>query len=146
MGDLFTKHHSPTDHKCTRAYNLYYKHSPMIIHDTRLEILRGCVDIPPSSWPDRALSALNYGPEPSCNLSRKSHRHKPITCAHTTCYSITPLIHMIHRNLNRSMHTQECNHAYTHVYGHLNAPHMHLNGPYRHSNVLVLASPVRPNN
>jgi hypothetical protein len=64
MGDYFTKHHSPAHHKRTRPYYLHEKHSPMIRHDTRLAILRGCVDIFPSSQPDRALSALKYGLTP----------------------------------------------------------------------------------
>jgi hypothetical protein len=65
MGDYFTKHHSPAHHKRMRPYYFHDKHSPMIRHDTILEILRGCVDIYPSSQPDRALSALNYGLTPN---------------------------------------------------------------------------------
>jgi hypothetical protein len=57
MGDYFTKHHSPAHHKRMRPYYLHDKHSPMLIHDTRLAILRGCVDILPRSLSDRALSA-----------------------------------------------------------------------------------------
>jgi hypothetical protein len=47
LGDYFTKHHSTAHHKRMRPYYLHDKHSPMIIHDTRLAILRGCVDTPP---------------------------------------------------------------------------------------------------
>jgi hypothetical protein len=47
LGDYFTKHHSPAHHKRMRRYYLHDKHSPMIRQDTRLSILRGCVDIPP---------------------------------------------------------------------------------------------------
>jgi hypothetical protein len=118
----------------------------MIRHDTRLAILRGCVDISPSSLPDRALSALHYGPEPSCNLSRSCHGHMPIACAHTTSYSVTPLGQMVHSNPNRSVHTQKCNHTYIHTYGHLNASSNNINASYRHMNALVSASPVRPAN
>jgi hypothetical protein len=39
MGDYFTKHHLPAHHKCMRPYYLHDKHSPRIIHDTRLAIL-----------------------------------------------------------------------------------------------------------
>jgi hypothetical protein len=59
MRDYFTKHHYPAHRKCRIPYYLHDKHSPMIIHDTRLATLRGCFDISPSSQPDRALSALN---------------------------------------------------------------------------------------
>jgi hypothetical protein len=60
MGGYFTKHHSPAHHKRMIPYYLHDKHSPMIIHDTRLSIMRGCVDISPRSHPNRALSALNH--------------------------------------------------------------------------------------
>jgi hypothetical protein len=82
MADYFTKHHSPAHHKRMIPYYLHDKHSPMIRHDTRLAILRGCVDISPSSQPDRALSALNYGLTPICNLYQSHHGHIPIACAH----------------------------------------------------------------
>jgi hypothetical protein len=51
MGDYFTKHHSPAHHKRMIPYYLHDKHSPMIRHDTRLAILRGCVDIFPAPSP-----------------------------------------------------------------------------------------------
>jgi hypothetical protein len=47
LGDYFTKHHFPAHHRRMRPYYLHGKHSPMIRHDIRLAILRGCVDIPP---------------------------------------------------------------------------------------------------
>jgi hypothetical protein len=47
LGDYFTKNNCPAHHKRMRPYYLHAKHSPMIRHDTRLAILRGCVDIPP---------------------------------------------------------------------------------------------------
>jgi hypothetical protein len=87
MGDYFTKHHSPAHHKCTIPYYLHDKHSPMIRHDKRLAILRWCVDIPPRSQLDRALSDLKYEPTPSCNLSQFCHGYMPIASAHTTGYS-----------------------------------------------------------
>jgi hypothetical protein len=99
--------------------------------------------IPPSSWPDRAICNLKYGPEPTCNLSRLRHGRTSIACTHSTSYNITPVSQMIHRNQHRSMHAQPCNHSYICMYGHLNAPHMHINGSYRHLNALVSASPVR---
>jgi hypothetical protein len=91
MGDYFTKHHSPAHHKRTRPYYLNYKHSPMIRHDTRLAVMRGFVDISPSSQSNRALSALNYRLKSNCNLSQLCHGHMPIACAHTTGNSNTHL-------------------------------------------------------
>jgi hypothetical protein len=102
MGDYFTKHHSPAHHKRMRSYYLHYKQSPMIRHNKRLAILRGCVDISPSSQPDRALSALNYGLTPNCNISQSRHGHTPITCAHTTGNSNTYLSQVSYINLLRS--------------------------------------------
>jgi hypothetical protein len=84
MEDYFTKHHSPEHHKHMIPYYLHDKHSPMIRHDTRLAILRGCVDISPISQTNRALSTLSYGLTPNCNLSQLRHGHIPIACAHTT--------------------------------------------------------------
>jgi hypothetical protein len=65
MGYYFTKHHSSAHHKRMIPYYLNEKQSPMIIHDTILVIMRVCVDIPPSSQPDRTLSTLNYGLRPN---------------------------------------------------------------------------------
>jgi hypothetical protein len=73
MGDYFTKHHSPAHHKRMIPYYLHHKKYPMIRHDTRLSILRGCVGISLSSHPNRALSALNYGLTSNCNLSQSHH-------------------------------------------------------------------------
>jgi hypothetical protein len=102
MGDYFTKHHSPAHHKRMRQYYLHDKHSPLIRHDTILAILRGCVDIPPRSQPDRALSALNYGLTPTCNLSQSRHERTSVTCAHTTGNINTHLSQVLYRNLLRS--------------------------------------------
>jgi hypothetical protein len=60
------------------------------------------VDISPSSQPDRALFALNYGLTPNCNISQSRHGHTPITCAHTTGNSNTYLSQISYRNLLRS--------------------------------------------
>jgi hypothetical protein len=49
MGDYYNNHHSPAHQKHMIPYYLHDKHSPMIIHDTRLAILGWCVDIYPSS-------------------------------------------------------------------------------------------------
>jgi hypothetical protein len=106
---------------------------------------RESIDIHPSSQPDRALSALNDGPKPSCNLSQLHHGRMPIACAYTTGYSITPLSQVSHRKLRRSQYTQERdqgNHSYTKVYQHLNAPQMHPNASYRHLSAIFLASPL----
>jgi hypothetical protein len=126
-------------------YYLHDKHSPMIRHDTILAILRGCVDIYPSSQPDRALSALSYRLTPNYNLSQSRHGHTPIACAHTTGNSNTYLSQVSYRNLLISQYTQGCNqceHSYTQVYQHLNAHQLHLNAPYKHLSASVSTSPV----
>jgi hypothetical protein len=148
MGDYFTKHNSPAHHKRMRPYYLHDKQSPMIRHDTILAILRGCVDISPSSQPDWALSALNYGLTPNCNLSQSRHRHTPIACAQTTGNSNNQLSQVSYRNLLRSQYKQGCNqceHSYTQVYQHLNDYRLHLNAPYRHLSVSVSTSVERNN-
>jgi hypothetical protein len=145
MGDYFTKHHSPGHHKCLTPYYLHEKHSPMIRHNTRLAILRGCVDIYPSSQPDRALSALSHGLTPNCNPSQSLHGQMPIACAHTTCNSNTHLSQISYRNLLRSRYKQGCNQceqSYTQVYQHMNAHLLHLNAPCKHLSVIVSTSPV----
>jgi hypothetical protein len=145
MGDYFTKHHSPAHQKRMIPYYLHDKHSPMIRHDTRLAILRGCVDISPSSQPDRALSTISYGPKPNCNLSQLRHGNMPIACAQATGNSNTYLSQVSYRNLLRSHYKQGCNqceHSYTHVYQHLNAHQLHLNAIYKHLSAIVLTSPV----
>jgi hypothetical protein len=121
----------------------------MIIHDIRLAILRGCVDISPSSQPDRALSALNYELTPNYNLSQSHHGRTPIACAHTTGNSNTYLSQGSYRNLIRSKYKQGCNlceHSYTQVYQHLNDNQLHLNAPYKHLSVSVSTSPVERTN
>jgi hypothetical protein len=149
MGHYFTKHHSPAHHKRMRPYHLHDKHSPMIRHDTRLAILRGCVDISPSSQPNQALSTLNYGLTPTCNLSQSHHGHTPIACAHTTGNSYTHLSQVSYRNLLRYHYKQGCNqceHSYTQVCQHLNDHQLHLNAPYKHLSVSVSTSPVERTN
>jgi hypothetical protein len=145
MGDYFTKHHSPAHHKCMRPYYLHDKQSPMVRHNTRLAILRSCVDISPRSQPDRALSTLNYGLTSNGNLSQSRHGHTPIACAHTTGNSNTYLSQVSYRNLLISQYTKGCNqceYSYTQVYQHLNAHQMHINAPYKHLSVIVSTSPV----
>jgi hypothetical protein len=117
----------------------------MIRHDTRLAILRGCVDISPSSQPDRALSALNYGLTPACNLSQSRHGHMSIECAHTTGNSNTNMSQVSYRNLLRSQYKQGCNqceHSYTQVYQHPNSHQLHLNASYKHLIASVSTSHV----
>jgi hypothetical protein len=107
------------------------------------------VDISPSSKPDRALSALNSGLTPNCNLSQSPHGRTPIAYAHTTGNSNTYLSWVSYRNLLRSHYKQGCNqceHSYTQVYQHLNAHQLHLNAPYKHLSVSVLTSPVEHTN
>jgi hypothetical protein len=109
MGDYFTKHHSPAHHKRMRPYYLHDIHSPMIRHVTILVILRGCVDISPSSQADWALSALNYGLTTTCNLSQSHHGHTPIACSHTTGNINTCLSQVSYRNLLISQYRKGCN-------------------------------------
>jgi hypothetical protein len=107
------------------------------------------VYIYPSSQPDLALSALNYGQTPNCNLSQSRIGHTPIACAHTTGTSNTYLSQVSYIILFRSQYKQGCNqceHSYTQVYQHLNAPQLHLNAPYKHLSVIVLTLPVRCTN
>jgi hypothetical protein len=148
IGDYFTKHHSPAHHKLMRTYYLHDTHSPLIIHDTILEILRGCVDILPSSQPERALS-LNYELKPTCNLSQSHHGRTPIACAHTNGNSNTHLSQVSYRNLLRSQYKQGCNqceNSHTKVYQHINAHQLHLDAPYKHLSASVSTSPVERTN
>jgi hypothetical protein len=104
----------------------------MIRNNKRLAILRGCVDIYPSSQPKRALSALNYGLTLNYNLSHSRRGHTPIACAHTNDNSNTYLSQVSYRNLLRYQYTQGCNqceHSYTQVYHHLNAHQLYINAP-----------------
>jgi hypothetical protein len=149
MGDYFTKHHSPVHHKRMIPYYLHDKHSPMIRHDTGLEILRGCADIFPSSQPDRELSALSYGLTPDYNLSQSQHGHMLIACAHTTGNSNTHLRQVSHGDLLRYKCIQVCNQgnqSYTEMYQRLNAHLLHLNAPYTHVSVIISTWPAGCNN
>jgi hypothetical protein len=140
MGDYFTKYHSPVHHKRMRPYYLKEKHSPVIIHETRLAIIRGCVEISPSSQPERALSTLSYRLKPNYNLSQSRRGHVPIACAHITGNSTNYQNHFSYINLLRSQYKQGCNqceHSYTQVYHHLNAHHLHMNAPYKHFSAIV---------
>jgi hypothetical protein len=121
----------------------------MIRHDRRLAILRGCADIPPSSQPDRALSALTYGLTPSCNLSQSHYGRTPIACAHTTGNSNIHLSQVSYRNLLTSQYKQECNqceYSHTQVYHTPNTHQLHLNAPYKHLSASVSTSPVERTN
>jgi hypothetical protein len=145
LGDYFTKHHSPAHHKRMIPYYLHEKNSPMVRHDTRLAILRGCADITPSSQPDRALSALTYGLKPSYNLSQSCYGGTPIACAHTTGDSNAYLSQVSYRNLLTTQYKQGCNQCeyfHTQVYQKLNTHQMHLNAPYKHRSVSVPTLPV----
>jgi hypothetical protein len=149
MGDYFTKHHSPAHHKLMIPHYLHEKHSPMIRNDTRLAILRGRVDIPPRSQPDRALSALNYRLTPTCNLLQSRHERTPIACTHTTGNSNTHLSQVSYRNLLRSHYKQgfnQCEHSHKKVYHHLNAHQLHIDAPYKHLSASVSTSPVERTN
>jgi hypothetical protein len=103
------------------------------------------VDLSPRSQPNLALSTLNYGLTPNCNLSQSHHGHMPIACATTTGNSNTYLSRLSYRNLLRYLYEKGCNkceHSYTQVYQHLNAHQLHINAPYKHLGVSVSTSPV----
>jgi hypothetical protein len=103
-----------------------------------------CVDISPSSQPDRALSALSYWLKTNFNLSQLHHVHMPIACAHTG-NSNTHLRQVSYRNLLRSQYEQGCNQCEqsdTQVHQNLNAHQLHLNAPYKHISAIVSTSPV----
>jgi hypothetical protein len=105
--------------------------------------------ISPSSQPDRALPALNYGLTPTCNISQLSHERTPITSAHTTGNSNTNLSQVSYRNLLRSQYKQGCNqceHSHTQVYQYLNTHQLHLNAPYKHISASVSTLPVERTN
>jgi hypothetical protein len=145
LGDYFTKYHSPAQHKRMRPYYLHDKNSPMVSHDTRLAILRGCADIHPISQPDRALSALTYGLKPSCNLSQSRYGRTPIAYAHTTGDSNAHLSQVSYRNLLTAQYTQGCTQGeyfHTQVYQKLNTHQLHINAPYKHLSASVPTSPV----
>jgi hypothetical protein len=109
------------------------------------------VDIPPSSQPDRALSALTYGLTPSCNLSqaRYGRTSSACACAHTTGDSNAHLSQVSYRNLLTAQYKQGCNQGeyfHTQVYQKLNTHQLHLNAPYKHLSVSVPTSPVERTN
>jgi hypothetical protein len=108
-----------------------------------------CVDIPPSSQPDRALSALTYGLKPSCNLSQSRCGRTPITCAHTTGDSNDHLSQVSYRNLLTAQYKQGCiqgDYSHTQVYQKLNTHKLHLNAPYKHLSASVSTLPVERTN
>jgi hypothetical protein len=121
----------------------------MIRHDTRLAVLRGCVDISPSSQPDRALSALIYGLTPNYNLSQSYHGRMPIICVHTIGNSNTHPSQVSYRNLLSYNYKQVCNEweqSHTQVYQYLNSHQLHLDSPYKHISVGVSTLPVERTN
>jgi hypothetical protein len=121
----------------------------MVRHDTRLAILRGSDDIPPSSQPDRAISALTYGLEPSCNLSQARYGRTPSACTHTTGDSNFHLSQVSYRNLLKAQYKQEYNqgeYLHTQVCQKLNTHQLHLNAPYKHLSVSVSTLPVERTN
>jgi hypothetical protein len=93
------------------------------------------VDLSSRRQHERALSALNYGLTPYCNLSQSHHGRMPIVCAHTTGNMNTYLSQVSYINILRSQYKQGCNqceHSYTQVYQNLNAHQLHINAPYKH--------------
>jgi hypothetical protein len=45
LGDYFTKHHSPSHHKRLRPFYLHSHADPMVRHNTKHPVLRGCVNL-----------------------------------------------------------------------------------------------------
>jgi hypothetical protein len=100
---------------------------------------------PPSSQPDRALSALSYGLKPSCNLSQLRNERTSIACAHTTGSSNNHISQVSYRNLLRSQYKQGCNqcyHSHKQVYHNMNTHQLHLNETYKHISAIVSTLPV----
>jgi hypothetical protein len=58
LGDYFTKHHSPSHHKRIRPFYIHIQADPMIRHNTKHPVLRGCVNL-------CTLSQTVDGPVPS---------------------------------------------------------------------------------
>jgi hypothetical protein len=90
-GDYFTKYHSLSHHKRMRPYYLHKDAAPMIHHDSKSPVLRGCVNlctISPTNRPQAptapALSVSRIWPAEHSPLSAAHHRHTPRECSRAT--------------------------------------------------------------
>jgi hypothetical protein len=91
-GDYFTKLHSPAHHKRMQPHYLHSDAAPMIRHDSKASVLRGCLNLctlSPASRPQaptaRVLSAASHRwPAEHSRLSAARHRHTPEECARAT--------------------------------------------------------------
>jgi hypothetical protein len=63
LGDYFTKHHSPSHHKRLRPFYLHSQADPMVRHNTKHPVLRGCVNLCTTSQTDNA-HVPSLGPHP----------------------------------------------------------------------------------
>jgi hypothetical protein len=63
LGDYFTKHHSPSHHKRPCPFYLHSQAGPMVRHNTKHPVLRGCVNICTTSQTDN-VSVPSMGPHP----------------------------------------------------------------------------------
>jgi hypothetical protein len=70
LGDYFTKHHSPSHHKRIRPFYLHSQADPMILHNTKHPVLRGCVNL--------------------CTTSQTDNAHVPSLCPHPYDYTGVP--------------------------------------------------------
>jgi hypothetical protein len=63
LGDYFTKHHSPSHHKRLRPFYLHSQAEPMVSHNTKHPVLRGCVNLCTTSHTDN-VHVPSLGPHP----------------------------------------------------------------------------------
>jgi hypothetical protein len=63
LGDYFTKHHSPSHHKRLRPSYLHSQADPMVRHNTKHPVLRGCVNLCTNSQTEN-VPVPSLGPHP----------------------------------------------------------------------------------
>jgi hypothetical protein len=63
LGDYFTKHHSLSHHKRLSPFYLHIQADPMVRHNTKHHVLRGCVNLCTTSQTDN-LPVPSLGPHP----------------------------------------------------------------------------------
>jgi hypothetical protein len=93
LADYYTKHHPPAHHKRLRPFYLHSPDQPMVRHDTKLPVLRGCVNLCTTSQREQGPVPLysQLGRHPSEYTGE--NRHTPAAYAHTTYSSTAPLSH-----------------------------------------------------
>jgi hypothetical protein len=76
LGDYFTKHHSPAHHKRIQPFYIHIQTAPMIRHNTKKPVLRGCVNLCTlSQTVNRPLPSL--GPRPHDFTGGHMHSEVP---------------------------------------------------------------------